>query len=142
MTVKLKVAALRDGDIIATDNGTYTVKSISETKRTIPKRYVKQRHLVLESKTKINGRSARPYVPVTFYNDDEVEVITRPGMQWKIDRFKDKYHNELNTVACATAGSIISLGAGLTGLVPGIVALGMLGVTAVLSFTLYLWSTK
>lgn len=139
-TVVMKADAICDGDRIKADGVIYTVKRARQIKRKIPARYEKQVNLILETKGKVNGRSSKKQEITTLFNDDEVEVMSRPGMQWKVDRFKEANARYINTFACALTGSGITLATGLSGLTPMLASMGMLGLTLMASVLVYVYT--
>ena len=133
MTKVLTADNLRDGDKIKGDNGvTYTVRRSRQIKRKIPARYEKQTHLILETKGKVNGRSSKKQETVTAYSDDEFEVVSRPGMQWKVDLFKDKYEGYINALACVATGAIVTLAVAFSDVGTPAITYTMLATTAIL----------
>jgi hypothetical protein len=139
-TVVMKAADLCEGDKVRADGVTYTVRRAKQIKRKIPARYEKQTHLILETKGKVNGRSSKKQETTTLFSDDEVEVMSRPGMRWKMDRFKEANARYINTFACALTGSGITLASGLGGYTPMLASMGMLGLTLIASILVYIYT--
>lgn len=136
MNKTIRASDLREGDKII-DNGTvFTVKRAKQIKRKIPARYEKQTHLILETKGKVNGRTSKKQETTTPYADDEFTVVSRDSMQWKIDKFKDKYGHFLNAVAATLTGAIITSALHIGEYVSTGAAIVMVGVTAAVGVTL------
>lgn len=132
-TIKMKAAALREGDKIVDPNTgeLYVVKANTKTKRTIPKKEVKMSHLVLENKRKVNGRNTRGTETGSFFSDDEFDVLPRTDLASRTSYLIEEVHKP--TVACAVAGSFVTMAVAL---IPGtepLVLAGMLLATCGLS---------
>jgi hypothetical protein len=132
-TIKMKAAALREGDKIIdpTSGDTYVVKANTKTKRTIPKKEVKMSHLVLENKRKVNGRNTRGTEVGSYFSDDEFDVLPRKDLASRTSYLIEDMHKP--TIACAVAGCFVTMAVGLIpGMEPMVLA-GMLGSTVVAS---------
>lgn len=137
-TIKMKAAALREGDKIIdpTTGDTYVVKSNTKTKRTIPKKEVKMSHLILENKRKVNGRNTRGTEVGSYFSDDEFDVLPRKDMASRMSYLFDDMHKP--TLACAITGSFITLAVSM---IPGTdpyVSAAMCVITAVASVLIFL----
>jgi hypothetical protein len=134
-TVKLKAASLKDGDKVLIDGNILTIKSNKATIYTIPKQKLKSNRLMFEAKTRIQGKSAKSFPHATYPSDEEFDVVSRTGFQWKANRAAD--HVDKPAMACAMTGCVIALGNSLIPGTPIGVSVVILGMTVLVSAMVY-----